>query len=366
MDTRLSKLRSQMLKQKLDAVLISSIPNIIYLTDFSGFGTKDRDAFLLITNTHQYLFTHAIYRDAAMKFIKKFELIGMNRENPTGESIKKLIINHSIKKLGFEDANLSVWEFERLFKKVNKKILLPTGVVSQLRTIKNTDEIDAIKNACALGDKAYSHIQKSLRIGMSEKDVAFELEYFIRKNGGEISFTTIVAFGENAAYIHHEKGNRRLKSDEFVLLDFGVKLNNYCSDMSRTFFFGKARADDRKSYQSVLKSQQNAIDYIEEKLSKKEKIQGEMADKISRDYLVSQGFPNLPYSLGHGIGLEVHEAPRLTPAYKQILENGMVFSIEPGIYLTGKFGIRIEDLFAIENNKLIPLTHSPKDLIEIK
>ena len=354
-----------MLKQKYDAVFISSIPNIIYLTDFSGFSTEDRDAFLLITQKQQYIFTHGIYKEYVKKNLKKFTLIEMSRENPTSKSLKAIITKHKLKKLGYEDSDLSVWEFNRLLKHVNKKVLTPTAIISALRAIKDSNEILAIKKACALGDKTYSHVLKNIRAGMTEKEVAFEIEYFIRKNGGEISFPTIVAFRENAAYIHHQTGSKKLKSNECVLLDFGIKLNNYCSDMSRTLFYGKAANEQKKAYQIVLTAQQNAIEYIEKKLAKKEKAQGDVADKIARDYIISQGFPELPYSLGHGIGLEVHEFPRLTPAYKQILENGMAFSIEPGIYLPDKFGVRIEDLFAIQNNQLIPLTQSPKNLIEI-
>lgn len=365
MNTRLTNLRALMKVQKLDAVFVSSIPNIIYLTGFSAFTTEDRDAFLLITQRDQFIFTHGIYKEAVKKNIKGFTLIEMSRENPTGRSIEQLIHKHDIKKLGYEATNLTVWEYERLFKHVNNKILTDANPVEKIREIKDFKEINAIQKACILGDKAYSYILKNLRIGMTEKEVAFEIEYFIKKNGGEISFSSIVAFGANAAYIHHLPGDKKLEKNECVLLDFGVKLKNYCSDMSRTFFYGKATSEQRNVYQTALNSQQKAITYIEDELAKNEKAQGSTADKIAREHIASRNFEAFPYSLGHGIGLEVHESPRLTPAYEQTLENGMVFSIEPGIYLTDKFGVRIEDLFAIQNNKLVPLTHSPKELMEI-
>lgn len=354
-----------MVNEKIDGVFVSCIPNITYLTNFSGFSTEDRDAFLLITKSNQYIFTHGIYKEVVKKQLSGFELIEMTRENPTGKAIAQLIKNHSINKLSYEATNLSVWEYERLFKSISKKHLTQVNLVEKLRTIKDTDEIYAIKASCLLGDKTYSYVLTRLRSGMTEKDLVFEIEYFIKKNSGDISFPSIVAFGENAAFIHHQSGDRKLKKNDCVLLDFGVRLNNYCSDMSRTFFYGKANKEKTKAYLTVLESQKKAIMYIEEKLEKKEDVKGNIADKISRDYITQEGFVAFPYSLGHGIGLEVHESPRLSPSYDEILENGMVFSIEPGIYLQDKMGVRIEDLFAIENNKLIPLTLSPKTLTEL-
>ncbi len=365
MDNRLTNLRALMKKQKIDAVFVSSVSNIIYLTNFSGFSTEDRDAFLLITQKQKYIFTHGIYKEAVKKHIGTFILIEMSRENPTGKSLKTLITKHHINKLGYEDNDLTVWEFQRLFKQINKKLLNPTSIIAKLREIKSSNEIQEIKKSCALGDKAYSHILKNLRIGMTEKEVAFEIEYFIRKNGEEISFPTIAAFGENASLPHHISTDKKLAKNTFVLMDFGVKLNNYCSDMSRTVFFGKANKEQTNVYQTVLKSQQKAIEFIDKQISKTGKAKAAETDKISREYIISNDYPSIPHSLGHGIGLEVHESPSLSTYSKEKLENGMVFSIEPGIYLPDKFGVRIEDLFAIENNKLIPLTHSPKNLIEI-
>jgi Xaa-Pro aminopeptidase len=366
MNKRLSKLRSAMKEKNFDALFISSIPNIIYLTTFSGFSTEDRDAFLFVTKDKQSIFTHGIYKEAIKKYIKDFELIEMRRENPVSKSLQNLVTQHKIKILGFESFDLKVSEYETLLKFVNKKILKPTSLVSNLRIIKSSDEIELIKKACALGDKTYSHILKFLRMNISEKELAFEIEAYIRKNGGDPSFPTIVAFGENASFPHHVPTDKRLKKNMFVLMDFGVKMNNYCSDMTRTIFFGKANKEEKNAYQAVLRTQNKAIEQAKNILANNpQKLWAHELDNVAREYIVSENFPTIPHSLGHGIGMEVHEMPRLSPHSKDILENGMVFSIEPGIYLPGKFGVRIEDLFAIENNKLVPLTHSPKEFIEI-
>jgi Xaa-Pro aminopeptidase len=365
MENRLKKLRSLMIKQDLDAIFISSIHNINYLTGFSGFSSEDRDAFLLISKSEQFIFTHGIYKEAAEKYIKEFELIEMKRENPVSQSIKYLLSRNKIKKLGFESFDLRVSEYEKLLKSVGKKILSPADLTSQLRLVKSSDEIDAIKNACELGDKTFDHILKIIKKDLAEKQLVFEIEMFIKKNGADISFPTIVAFGPNASYPHHVPTDLKLELNNFVLLDFGVKMDNYCSDMTRTIFFGKSDSEQKKLYNSVLESQTKAVTQIEKLLQKNIAINGAEIDKISRDYIISKGYPTTPHSLGHGIGLEVHEIPSLSPVTDHELKNGMVFSIEPGIYLPDNMGVRIEDLYAIQNNKLISLTHSPKELIEI-
>lgn len=367
MESRLTKLRSEMKKQIVDAVFLSSVPNIFYLTDFSGFSKEDRDAFLLITQKNQYIFTHGIYKEAAKLHTKDFALVEMKRENPTGELLSKLISKHKIKKLGFEALDLRVSEYQNVLKFVNKKILKPINLVGKLRIIKTRDEIRKIKKACQLGDKTYSYILKYVRMNISEKQLAYRIDDFIRANNAQTSFPTIVAFGSNAAHPHHVPTDKKLSKNNFVLMDFGVKLNNYCSDMSRSVFFGKANKKQKHTYQTVLESQQKAIDTMYHKLvyDTKPKINAMDIDKIARDHIISKGYPTIPHSLGHGIGIEVHELPHLSPHSNEVIEDGMVFSIEPGIYLLDDFGVRIEDLFAIENNKLIPLTHSPKKLIEI-
>jgi Xaa-Pro aminopeptidase len=376
MNDRLKQLRLLMKKQQLDAVFISSLPNIAYLTNFSGFSKEDRDAFLFITKKSQFIFTHGIYTEAVRKYIKDFALIEMKRENPVSKSLKNLISEHKISKLGYEAFDLKVAEYDRLLKFVNKKILKPTSLINNLRIVKSSDEIELIEKACALGDKTYSHILKYLRMNISEKELAFEIELYIRRNGGDPSFPTIVAFGENAAFPHHVPTDKKLKKNMFVLMDFGVRLNNYCSDMTRTIFFGKASKEQKKVYATVLEGQQKAIQQFNNLAIKKSNgVFAKKLDEVARKYIISQGFPTIPHSLGHGIGLEVHELPSLSPVVDDVLSNGMVFSIEPGIYLPAEasakeglpsgFGIRIEDLFAIENNKLVPLTHSPKKFREI-
>ncbi len=275
---------------------------------------------------------------------------GITPENTLDKIFENL--SKKIKKIGIEENDLSVAEYKKIrkhFKTVNLKEL------SNLRTIKGEDEILKIEKACKLGDEAFDFILKKLKLGVSEKQIAFELEFFIKRNGADISFPPIVAFGKNSSIPHHQTSDKRLKTKSIVLLDFGVKLGNYCSDMTRTIFFGKADDKFKKIYNTVLASQQKAIESLKSSMvngqwsidarnadsSEVDSIRASDIDLVTRNHIVKQGYPTNPHSLRHGIGIEVHESPRLSPESKDILKPGMVFSIEPGIYLAGFGGVRI-------------------------
>jgi len=221
------------------------------------------------------------------------------------------------------------------------------------------EEIENIQAACALGDKTFELILNEIKLGVTEKEIAKLIEIFILENGAEISFRPIVAFGENSSSPHHVSGNRKLGKNEIVLLDFGTKINDYCSDMTRTVIFGKASAQQKRIYNTVFEAQQKAIAYLG--TGRKAAI----ADKIAREYIQSQGFPTIPHSLGHGIGLEVHEKPSLSPNSKSTIENGMVFSIEPGIYLPRIGGVRIEDLVLMTKKGPLLISRANREIIEL-
>lgn len=364
---RLVILRNLLVKNNLDVFFISSIPSITYLTHFSGFDNEDRNAFLLITAKNQYIFTHGIYKEAAQKYIKGFTLVDIERNQPLSGSLGQLIQKHKVKKLGIEADDLTYMEYLSLTKKIEKEIFIPSDIISEnIRIKKSPEEIRAIEKACMLGDKAFTYLLTKIKEGMSEKDLAMEYDFFVKKAGADISFTTIVAFGENGSLPHHVPTNKKLSKNNFIVLDFGVKLDNYCSDMTRTIFFGKANEKQKKMYETVLQAQQLAIDYIERSwTSQDDYLKASEVDKIARDYIISKGYPSMPHSLGHGIGLLVHEQPRLTPHSTDILSEGMVFSVEPGIYLPSKEGVRIEDLVALKKDGVEILTKAPKQLIEL-
>lgn len=242
-------------------------------------------------------------------------------------------------------------------------------MISSSKAVKSPDEISKIEKACKLGDKIFDYILKKIKLGITEKEVTQEINSFIKKFEGKLSFPTIVAFGKNSANIHNIPTNNKLTKNQIILLDFGVKLNNYCSDMTRTVFFGKTTPEQKKMYQTVLEAQQKAIDFLASSFnslaSANKQIKASKIDKIARDYIISKGYPSIPHSLGHGIGKKVHEAFRISPKSKNYLKEGMVFSIEPGIYIPNFGGVRIEDLVVLEKTGPRFLTHSPKNIIEV-
>ncbi len=363
MDSRLENLRKLFIKQSFDAVLISSVPNIIYLTGYQGFSSEERDAYLFVTKKNAYLITNALYITAA-KQIKHVKAIESSRNNLLKDILGKIIKSEKVKDCGYEEDNITVAEYKTF---PSDDIVFNAITLDTLREEKSEDELEKIQQACAIGDKAFTYIQTQLIEGISEIELANKLELFIKNVGYDISFRTIAAFGTNAAVPHHLSGNTTLERNMVVLLDYGVRFENYCSDMTRTIFFGKPDKRHEHIYKTVKEAQQLAIDELEKKLQTDmpTAIAVKDIDAIAREYILAQSYPSIPHTLGHGIGLEVHEGIRIAPNSKNTFKNGMVFSIEPGIYLPDEVGVRIEDLFTIKNNKLIKLTHSKNSLISI-
>jgi len=221
------------LKEGLDAVLISSVSNIVYLTGYCGFSYLQREAFLVITNKENYLITDGRYSEAVAD-IPGFELLEVSSTRRLEHIFKYLSEEKKIKKIGIEENNITVAENKKL-KKYFRAISVPD--LKNLRIIKDKNEISKIEKACKLGDEAFDSILKRLKLGITEKQIAFELEFFIERKGADISFPPIVAFGANSSIPHHKTGDKKLKTNSIVLLDFGVKLGNYCSDMTRTILF---------------------------------------------------------------------------------------------------------------------------------
>jgi Xaa-Pro aminopeptidase len=227
--------------------------------------------------------------------------------------------------------------------------------------IKRQDELDNIILACRAADNAFLQLLPEIKEGMTENEVAALLEFLMRKNGASgVSFDTICAFGANGSVPHHETGNDKLKFGDAILIDFGCKVNGYCSDCTRTFLFGddKKHGEFKQIYSDVLKAHMLVKEQFTCGLT------GKQGDAIARDYLKLKGLDKyFTHSLGHGIGINIHEAPNLSPVGEEVFCNGMVFSDEPGVYIAGKLGIRIEDTVTLQNGKVVSLTDTDKNLI---
>lgn len=362
MDQRLHAIHEVLSEKKLSGVIVTSPTTIGYLTNYFGFSLVEREAYMLITENSSYLFTDARYTHEVAVICPTVTLCELSAQSPLPYLIKEMVKKEKLNTLGFDPTDMTVAEYKKC--KVDGTSLTPLSLRA-LRVKKDAKEITAITKACEIGDKTFSFILNQIKEGMSEIDVADIMEEYIRKQHATLSFATIVAFGNNAAIPHHHTETTRLKKGMEILLDFGVKYENYCSDMTRTIYFDEVSDKQKRIYETVKNAQQQAIDFITDNLTKNNSIALSTVDSVARDYIISQGFPSIPHGLGHGIGLEVHEAPSLSPRSDDLLTEGMVFSIEPGIYFANLGGVRIEDLFCIKENTLIQLTRSSSTLTVI-
>ncbi|MDD2502492.1 MAG: aminopeptidase P family protein [Clostridia bacterium] len=357
MNHSIIKLESLLKKHNMEAAIISKKSNIRY---FSGFTSED--GILLILLEARYLITDFRYIEQAELQCPDFQIIDAAGPK-TAPFINETLTSSGIKKVWFEDNSTSFRSFSNYKDTLQKGIqLIPDkDMISSLRIIKSPDEVNCIREAAALSDKGFSHILDYIRPGISEQDLALELEFFLRKNGSEgLAFPIIAASGENGSLPHAEPSSRKLKNGEFLTFDFGSKVGAYCSDMTRTVSLGEPDDQLREIYEVTLQAQLNAMDVLGPGKS------GVEVDKQARDYIHSKAYGEyFGHGLGHGVGLDVHEAPALSPRGDIVLEPGMVVSCEPGIYLPGKGGVRIEDLVVITDKGFENLVSSPKELIQL-
>ncbi len=351
------------LLSEFDGVLISNPVNITYLLGFDlGFSLSERECLLLIIKKKKLIITDKRYSESVKKLLKDYEIIEFGVNYFLKKSAPEILKKTGVKKIGFEGNNLTFLEYRAL-----KKFAAVSPItLSDLRLIKSTEEINCIKKSCRVGDKAFEYIIKEFKIDISEKEIAEKIVSFIKSQGDDISFYPIVAFGKHSSVPHHQAGKTKLKKDQIILLDFGVKFNNYCSDMTRTVFFGSATTEFKRIHKTVLTAQQKAFQYINSQLSMVNgKLLAKDIDKIARKYILEQGFPNIIHSVGHGIGIGVHESPHLSPDSKDIIKTGMVFSVEPGIYIEGYGGVRIEDLVLVTKKGIELISHANREIIEV-
>ena len=356
--TTLNRFQNELSQTSADAAIISSQINIRYLCGFDY-----TDGFLLILPSKAYLITDFRYIEAAKKSVREFEVVMPDSDMLSELSL--LMTLNGVKTVSIEDRDVSCATFSEWSQKFNG-ITIASGaseILKQQRMVKTDEELELINLSQQITDKAFEHILGFISTDRTELEVALELEFFMRSQGAEsVAFDTIVASGSNSSLPHCVPSNKKL-SHGFLTMDFGAKYKGYCSDMTRTVVIGKATDDMKKVYSTVLRAQNAALEQIHEGIDCRE------ADKISRDIIFEAGFGNcFGHSLGHGVGLYIHESPSMSPRAQTgvSLTRGNVVTVEPGIYIEGKNGCRIEDMIAIgHDGKIINFTKSPKELIEI-
>lgn len=359
-------------------MLISNPTNIRYMTEFAGLSPSEREAYVLLTDTSTYLFTNPLYREVAKSLqadlrckIKDLRLIEISKEYPFSKALASVCEKEGIQKLDFEENDLRVMEYESLKHTLKRTTLIHSlNRIEDLRTCKRQDEIDSIKRASGLTDDCYTAVLKVLVPGVFESDIAMIIESFFKRQGADSAFSPIVAFGKNTSKPHYAPDGKgaQLKERDIVLLDFGARVNGYCSDMTRMVFVGKPYSQWTTAYATLLETQRQVIDYMtscSDVLKHQNNISGGTADEIARTYLKKAGYEPYPHSLGHGLGLDIHESPRLYKDIEAVLLPGMVITIEPGIYIEEKFGMRIEDTILISESGIEILTHTTKELFVI-
>lgn len=340
------------------AALVFSERNRRYFTQFPA-----TDGALLVTVEKAYLLMDFRYEEAARMQAKYCEVTGFES---MGTTLASLIKKHGLKAIYLETDKLSVAQahrFEKLFAENGAQALLDDSldsVIRQQRMIKSPEEVKKIEASQAITDAAFQHILPRIREGVTERDLALEIEFFMRKNGAEnVAFDLIVAAGKNGSQCHAVPSDNPVRRGDFVTMDTGALLDGYHSDMTRTVALGHVSDEQRAIYQKILEAQLAVID------AAKPGVPCCDVDKVARD-IIEKDYPGtFGHGLGHGVGFEIHEWPRFSKLDPTPCAEGMVITDEPGIYLPGKCGVRIEDMLLITANGCRSLTKSPKELIEL-
>jgi Xaa-Pro aminopeptidase len=338
MNTRLKKLVEDFPRHKnIDALLIVDDNNIRYLTQFQAC-----ESWLLVTNRKAFYITDSRYILEARQGLKGISVKQFSR-TPCA-TLYELCKQYKIKRLGFDERHTSfaLWKKLKEFCPRNRKLVAATGLVESLREIKDEEEIAQIKNCLKLHFKAIDFMKKVVKPGLTERQAALQLEHFVKSHGAEFSFSPIIASGPNSCYPHARTTDRVIRNNEGVLLDFGIDLNGYKSDLTRNFFLGRIAPRVKQVFDALNFAQREAISLIKPNVSCSQ-IDAQ-ARKVLRKFGLAKYFS---HSLGHGVGLDIHEAPRLSSQSTSILDAGMVVTIEPGVYIPNQFGVRVEDMVLV-------------------
>ena len=350
---RIKELQSKLDALNVDAVYLASAVSHRYFTTFDN-----PDAHLLITKERAYAFEDFRYTEVANNTLAGIYTVLSPRRDFTAQ-LNEIFAENGIKRLGYENLVMCVERYDYYKSSLNVELVKINDVINKMREIKSNEEIEKIREAQRVTDLAFEHMLKMLTPNMTENDVAAELEYVMRKNGAEDkSFETIAVSGRKSSMPHGVPSSVKL-SHGFLTMDFGALYEGYHSDMTRTVSIGKADEEMKKLYNTVLKAQTSALEML------KAGVTGAEADKVARDiiYVDYEGY--FGHSLGHGVGLEIHERPNLSYINDKPLVPGNIVTVEPGIYIPNKYGCRIEDMVLITENGIMNFTKSPKEIIEI-
>lgn len=351
MPERIDRMKKRLSDLGMDGLLLFDMKNIRYLTGFTG-----SEGACVIGKDKAVLLVDGRYLEQAREQVRGIDL-HLFKDKLTG--LAEVLSDKSRKMIGFESSALSFDMYLKLKKRLRGRTLRPVAEeVQGLRILKDDAELALISQAVDVSHQALRKVMSFIKPGVTERDVATELEYHMKSLGAEdLSFPTIVASGPRAALPHAEPGQRRIQAGDAVIIDYGAVVEGYHSDETCTFLMGGAHEEIGRVYAVVKEAHDRAIAAVRAGVS------GREIDRIARDFIEAKGFgDHFPHGTGHGVGLDVHEAPRLAPTSDTVLQKGMVVTIEPGIYLPGQWGIRIEDMVLVEQDGCRVLTKTSKTL----
>ncbi|MFN3649348.1 MAG: M24 family metallopeptidase [Armatimonadota bacterium] len=357
MTPRLQRLRQVLAEKELRGALITDAGHVGYLSGFTG-----STAALLVLPERAVFITDSRYTAQAARECPGFELAQTSSGGTYQDAIAEKAKELGATELAIEGDLVTVSQLEKLKEKLEGVELKPVeGLVAELRRIKDAEELASIRVACGIVDRSFEFILGLLRPGVSEREIAIELEYFMKKSGSEKeAFDTIVASGHRSALPHGRASEKLLEAGDFITFDFGARVGGYHSDLTRTVVLGSATERQREVYGVVLEAQLAALDAI------RAGAEGKAVDAVAREIIAGRGFgENFGHGLGHGLGRHVHDHPALSPLSTVTLEPGMVVTVEPGVYLDGWGGVRIEDDVVVTETGCEILTSAPKQLIEV-
>lgn len=351
--TNIRKIQKTMAEKGLGALLLTDELDMRYATGFFAEGS------VVVFPREAFLITDSRYIEAAEEAVKDAKVLMSTSDEPETSIIRRLLEENGVSSLGVQDESLSYASYLRLREKLGVDFDPAQDITLKLRQAKEFWEVESIEAAQAIAEKALDFVLGFIREGLTEKEVAAELEYQMAKNGSEaLAFQTICVAGENSSRPHGVPTDRKLRKGDFITMDFGCKINGYCSDMTRTVALGPVTDEMRKVYETVLEAQLAGI------AAARAGVPGRDVDKAARDVIEKAGYGKFfGHGLGHSVGLFIHEGPNTNPREERLLPVGAVVTSEPGIYLPGRFGVRIEDMLLLTQDGCRNLTKAPKNLI---
>ncbi len=366
---RLNSFRKILTERQIDAFLVSSFYNILYLTGFKTLVDNERESWALVTKKDLYVFTDSRYASGKSD---NYTLKIIGPEKGLIRWLQEIVEDEKIKTFGVEADDLKLGEWEKLRQYLEVQFVKTEKIIAKERAIKDKEEIEKVSEACRIADKCLEETLRLIKVGKSEKEIAFKMEFWLKEKGYDLAFDPIVAVDENSSLMHYDtkSGNdKKIKNGSVILIDFGAKYEGYMSDITRMFFVG--HQDDKviDTYKNLLDVQKKTISQmatLDRSGNKDSQAMLKNIDLFCRNALTNDySLPNFSHSTGHGVGLEVHEFPKISLYSEDLALPGQIVTIEPGVYLPGKWGMRIEDTILIKENFVEVLTKFNNQILQI-